>query len=284
MNLKSLSGSELLERTKSLVADERRVSADVLLHLREIERRRLFAEAGFSSLFSYCVEELRYSEGAAYRRINAMRLLRECPEIEESIRDGSLSVSSASEVQRFVTKKPCSLEEKSRLAESVKGKSKRECEKIFEAIAPESAETAEIEVSADLLEKLKRIQALTGHQNKNLGEVLDWMADKILQKIEPKPTSPGNEAAQQSSVSRYVPASMKREVWTRDRGRCGYVDPKTGRRCDSTYALQLDHVIPYAKGGLTELRNLRLLCRTHNQYYAIQSFGLRTMSRYLTQG
>src|SRR5580700_10207076 len=121
MNLKSLSSSELLERTKSLVADERRVSSDVLLHLREIERRRLFAEAGFSSLFAYCVEELKYSEGAAYRRINAMRLLRECPEVEESIRDGSLSVSSASEVQRFVNQKPCSREEKKKLVESVKG-------------------------------------------------------------------------------------------------------------------------------------------------------------------
>lgn len=171
MNLKYLSGSELLERTKSLVADERRVSADVLLPLREIERRRLFAEAGFSSLFSYCVEELQYSEGAAYRRINAMRLLRECPEIEESIRDGSLSVSSASEVQRFVTRKPCSKEEKSQIVESVKGKSKRECEKIFETIAPRIEKMTEIEVSAELLEKLKRIQALTAHQNRGLGEV-----------------------------------------------------------------------------------------------------------------
>ena len=89
MNLKSLSGSELLSRTKSLVAEERRVSADVLHYLREIERSRIFAEAGFSSLFTYCVEELRYSEGAAYRRIYAMRLLKECPEIEESIREGA---------------------------------------------------------------------------------------------------------------------------------------------------------------------------------------------------
>src|SRR5580700_6628743 len=144
MNLKSLSAPELLSRTKTLAAEERRVSADVLHHLREIERRRLFAEAGFSSLFAYCVEELRYSEGAAYRRINAMRLLKECPEIEDAIRDGSLSVSSASEVQRFVTKKPCSQEEKKKLVESVKGKSKRECEKIFEEAAPELTKKIQI--------------------------------------------------------------------------------------------------------------------------------------------
>jgi hypothetical protein len=91
MNLKTLSSTELLSRTKSLVSEERRISTDVLHHLREIERRRIFAEAGFSSLFAYCVSELKYSEGSAYRRISAMRLLKECPEIEESIRDGSLS-------------------------------------------------------------------------------------------------------------------------------------------------------------------------------------------------
>ena len=191
MNLKSLSGSELLSRTKSLVAEERRVSADVLHYLREIERRRVFAEAGFSSLFAYCLGELKYSEGAAYRRINAMRLLKECPEIEESIRDGSLSVSSASEVQRFVTKKPCSKEEKKKLVESVKGKSKRECERIFEEAAPETAKKIQIEVSAELLEKLKRIQALTAHKNKSVPEVLEWMAEKILKEIEPKATFPG---------------------------------------------------------------------------------------------
>ena len=184
MNLKPLSGSELLARTKSLVAEERRISADVLHHLCEIERRRIFAEAGFSSLFTYCIGELKYSEGAAYRRINAMRLLKECPEIEESIRDGSLSVSSASEVQRFVTQKPCSTDEKKKLVESVKGKSKRECERVFEEIAPETTKKIQVEVSEELLEKLIRIQALTAHQNKSVHEVIEWMADKILNKIE----------------------------------------------------------------------------------------------------
>ena len=93
--------------------------------------------------------------------------------------------------------------------------------------------------------------------------------------------APGNEAAQQGSASRYVPVNLKRAVWSRDQGRCGYVDPKTGRRCNSTYALELDHAVPYAKGGLTELGNLRLRCRAHNQYHAIHSFGLLKMSRYL---
>ena len=95
--------------------------------------------------------------------------------------------------------------------------------------------------------------------------------------------APANETMQQNSDTRYVPVWLERAVWTRDQGRCGYSDPKSKRRCNSTYALELDHIFPYAKGGLTELRNLRLRCRAHNQLHAIQSFGLAKMARYMTK-
>jgi 5-methylcytosine-specific restriction endonuclease McrA len=183
-----------------------------------------------------------------------------------------------------VTQKPCSKEEKKKLVESVKGKSKRDCEKIFEEIAPETAKKIQIEVSPELHEKLKRIQSLTSHKNKSVAEALDWMAEKILNRIEPIMASPENETVLQSSGTRYVPALIKQAVWTRDQGRCGFVDARSKRRCNSTYALELDHIVPYAKGGLTELRNLRLRCRAHNQHHAIQSFGLEKMARYITKG
>jgi hypothetical protein len=106
---------------------------------------------------------------------------------------------------------------------------------------------------------------------------------------ETKVSPPADEAGQQGSGkparsdSRSIPAEMKRVVWTRDQGRCRYVDRKSGRRCNSSYALQIDHIIPYAKGGLTELRNLRLLCRTHNRLHAIRSFGERKTNLYRTR-
>ena len=43
-----------------LVQEERELLTSVLAHLREIERRRLFCDLGFSSLFSYAVEKLGY--------------------------------------------------------------------------------------------------------------------------------------------------------------------------------------------------------------------------------
>src|SRR4051812_13600855 len=50
MNLKYLNDDELLGNTEKLVREERRISLEILEHLREIEFRKLFLEQGYSSL------------------------------------------------------------------------------------------------------------------------------------------------------------------------------------------------------------------------------------------
>ena len=54
-------------------------------------------------------------------------------------------------------------------------------------------------------------------------------------------------------------------MWRRDHGCCSYVDPHSGRRCGSRYRLEIDHVVPFALGGATELANLRVRCRAHHR-------------------
>lgn len=93
MNLQTLSDQDLLHRTRELVQRERELLTEVLNHLREVERRRLFSDLGCSSLFDYATRELGYSEDQAYRRITAMRLLKELPEVEDKISEGSLTLS-----------------------------------------------------------------------------------------------------------------------------------------------------------------------------------------------
>ena len=51
------------------------------------------------------------------------------------------------------------------------------------------------------------------------------------------------------SSGRSIPAEVKREDWRRDIGCCTYVDPHTGRRCGSRFFLELDHIVPVARGG-----------------------------------
>lgn len=57
--------------------------------------------------------------------------------------------------------------------------------------------------------------------------------------------------------NRLIPASVKREVWKRDKGRCV--------KCGNTKNLHFDHVIPYSKGGSSLVaENIQLLCAKHN--------------------
>ena len=95
----ALSDRELLRETRNLVRHERHLQGAVIDHLSEIEARGLYLQRGFSSLFDYAVRELGYSDAAAARRIGAMRLCADQPHAREGLRDGSLTLSAAAELQ-----------------------------------------------------------------------------------------------------------------------------------------------------------------------------------------
>ena len=94
-----LSDRELLRETSNLVRHERHLQGAIIDHLAEIEARGLYLERGFSSLFDYAVRELGYSDAAAARRIGATRLCADQPDAREGLRDGSLTLSAAAELQ-----------------------------------------------------------------------------------------------------------------------------------------------------------------------------------------
>ena len=95
----ALSDRELLAQTGNLARVERHLQGAIIDHLAEIEARSLFLRRGFASLFKYAVRELGYSDAAAGRRIAAMRLCADNPQTRERLRDGSLSLSAAAELQ-----------------------------------------------------------------------------------------------------------------------------------------------------------------------------------------
>ena len=98
-SLSGLPDQVLLAHTRSLVLHEQALQLAVLDHLREIHARHLHLRLGFSSLFDYAVRELGYSEGAAWRRIKAMRLCAETAGTRERLQDGSLTLSAAAQLQ-----------------------------------------------------------------------------------------------------------------------------------------------------------------------------------------
>ena len=95
----ALSDRELLRETSKLVRHERHLQGAIIDHLAEIQARGLYLERGFSSLFDYAVRELGYSDAAAARRVGAMRLCADQPHALEGLRDGSLTLSAAAELQ-----------------------------------------------------------------------------------------------------------------------------------------------------------------------------------------
>ena len=72
-SLTSVSDEELLRRLSDLLGQSRRNEADLVAHIGEVDRRRLYAREASPSMFGYCTEILHLSEAEAYLRIAAAR-------------------------------------------------------------------------------------------------------------------------------------------------------------------------------------------------------------------
>ena len=88
----------------------------------------------------------------------------------------------------------------------------------------------------------------------------DGSARKIfkfrLELLEGVKDSVGNEI-QDLEHNRLIPATVKQEVWARDKGKCV--------TCGSFTNLHYDHIIPFSKGGSSLLAsNIQLMCARHN--------------------
>ena len=94
-----LGDQQLLEQTRRLAANQRCLEVHILDHLDEIDRRGLALRRGFSSLFDYAVRELRFSDAAAQRRIQAMRLCRRHGWVRACLQSGELSMTSAGQLE-----------------------------------------------------------------------------------------------------------------------------------------------------------------------------------------
>ena len=90
------------------------------------------------------------------------------------------------------------------------------------------------------------------------------------------PEQPGRDAGAAPLKSRHIPPAIRDLVYARDGGRCAFVRAD-GRRCGSTWDLEIDHIVPLARGGESSPGNLRLLCRKHNIYQAERAFGRKFM-------
>tara|TARA_B100001248_G_scaffold245670_1_gene215697 strand:+ start:3419 stop:4303 length:885 start_codon:yes stop_codon:yes gene_type:complete len=282
-----LSNQELNQKLIDLSRKERVLVNEILDHLKEVQKRRLYAKLAYSSLFEYCVKELKMSEGSAGRKIAAMRMITEVPEMEEKLKSGSMHLSTLSMAQRFFKHEPYTKPEKVKLLTSLAGKSKREVEKRLCTLSPKMAKRTDVrQISEEhtrmsiTLNKeqkaiLDRLKELKGMREEDL---LDWMLERCLKQVDPLKKKPRKTKAKPKA--RHIPMALKKALYERDGGRCQF--KVNGKQCHSRHGLQVDHKKPYALGGRTELENLRLLCPEHNRLMAIRVFGENKMARHLS--
>src|SRR5688572_4416003 len=93
LGVSELSDAELLANTRGLIGRSNQVLAALLAHLGEVEARGLHRQRACSSLYAYCIYELRLSEDEAVRRVSAARLVRRFPELLDAIAAGELRLT-----------------------------------------------------------------------------------------------------------------------------------------------------------------------------------------------
>jgi hypothetical protein len=93
-SLSHLSDPALLHGLATIVSQDRVTTASMLAHLAEVDGRRLHLPAGYSSMFLYCLHELRMSEDVTYKRIRAARAARRFPAIFAALASGRLHLAA----------------------------------------------------------------------------------------------------------------------------------------------------------------------------------------------
>ena len=105
LEISKLAKDELVLSLKKLVATERKVTADILVYIREVERRRLYFDYSCTSLFDFLLRELGYTRASAQRRIDSARLLAEIPEMKTDLESGALNLSQVSLLAQSIRQK-----------------------------------------------------------------------------------------------------------------------------------------------------------------------------------
>jgi hypothetical protein len=150
---------------------------------------------------------------------------------------------------------------------------------ILDRVEPLTADQRRfhVTVSKRFLAKLAAARDALSHSlpDADTEAVLEAALDLLLEKHDRRNglvKKPRTAPAGPSARPRHIPAEVKRAVWIRDGGKCQW-PIASGGICGSTRQLELDHIVPVARGGPSTIDNLRVTCRTHNQLHADQSFG-----------
>ena len=129
--LHTVPDDELLRRLDELVNHSRRIEADLVAHIGEVEERRLYARAAAPSMFVYCTERLHLSEAEAYRRITVARAARKHDVLLAMLRDGRLHLTGIAMLAPLLTR-----DNRDAVLARATHRSKRQIEELVAELSP----------------------------------------------------------------------------------------------------------------------------------------------------
>lgn len=361
-------GPALKSRFESLLRQDRTHLAELLACMGEVEARKLFAEAGYESMYAYCVGAFHMSDDEAFKRLRAARAGRRFPMLLTAVAEGRLHLTGITLLARHLTRtnvsdlieasahrtkleiqlmlsmrfpkpdvptrvrefgpepstpftmalpavtveseasqpvRPTVLATSDKSAETLATTS--DVSRLQPQLVPEPVDPADrcrpvvvpvvprskiaplapsrfelrCTLSQQAHDALQAAKELLGHAmpqadaaqivERALVELVATLQRKRFAKVEVP------RKQKRDSVGRHIPAQVRREVHERDQGRCTFVGDQ-GHRCESRTRLELDHIRPVSCGGRSTTKNLRLLCRTHNQWEAERLLGRGVMA------
>lgn len=292
--LRLLPDQELVSALDDLARRDRRTGAEIVAHLVIVAERRIHLDLAYSSLVEYCVDRLGCSLDVAYKRAAAVKVSQARPEVLDWLAEGAMTLSGLAVLAPH--------RDDADLVREARGKSKREIQKLVAARHPdrdwsrlqtrvrpvaEGVCKIEMTVPQELLAQVEQALDLDSHIDPSrdvprlLGRALDCYIDKRRRRRcadtdRPRPASEEAVSEQPSSQqsTRRVPAAGRRTAYRASGGQCEYVSPQ-GKRCSARAFLEIDHVVPRARGGGHD--KLRVLCRFHNQRAAERELGTAHM-------
>jgi len=304
LELKNLDKTTLIKQTHETVKQEKMHTMVLLQHLLEIENRGLHLELGFSNLHNFLVVEFKYSDSEAATRVQAMRLLKEHPVVKEKIAEGKISLSQAADINRFIKAETASVsvsraafsqtEDRAisvtKIIEEVAGKSNRESKDLLDRMrsAPKAA-TYSIEIDEEawkILQEIKKKESSTSRDGEFTKKILKERLERLNELHSKKEKKKINVAAKPKDKiskitrTRSIEKIKRIELLQEANYQCQYISPSTGRRCDCKTDLEVDHLYPFAWGGTHDKSNTRILCRSHNLFYGVQTFGKEKMTNF----
>ncbi len=141
-NLSCMTQNDPLNGLREALRAELKSGVEALRFMAEFERRKLYVERGFSSLFRFCVEGLGLTEDQACRRVAVVRAARRVPEVFELLATGELHMTGVAKLSRFMS------DDNARsLVEQARNKSKAEVEMLIASEFP-GAKSCEDRVEA----------------------------------------------------------------------------------------------------------------------------------------